>query len=46
MSFLPTVFANVTFFEICAALMVVGLVERGMLRFAPRTWLQVAGMTQ
>lgn len=44
MSILSTVMAEITFFEICAALLVVGVAERAMLRYAPDTWLKATGL--
>ncbi len=45
MSLLSTIVSDISFLEVCAALITVGLVERAMLRFAPNTWLVATGIS-
>jgi hypothetical protein len=45
MTLLQTVLANVTFIDVCNALIVVAIIERLFLRFAPDSWLDSVGIT-
>lgn len=45
MSLLSTIYTNVTFLEVCTALVVIGVAERALLRYAPDRWLKAAGLS-
>jgi hypothetical protein len=45
MTLLQTVLVNVTFIDVCNALIVVGIIESLFLRFAPDSWLDSVGIT-
>jgi hypothetical protein len=44
MTILQSLFADVTFFEVCVALITVGSVEHALVRFAPDEWLVKFGI--